>query len=114
MRAVRGRVGEQTWVPITGNRNRLADCGAMSSKMCQLMSQRLTWAHHWGMRVSTFFGLTPQQRLHKAGVLSYTFWLHKVLHEHVKLLLSKYLTDRQLALEIRRAIALDKVDKIVT
>jgi len=37
------------------------------------------------------FGLTPQQRLRKAGVLSDTFWLRKVLQEHVKLLLSKYL-----------------------
>ena len=53
------------------------------------------------------FGLTPQQRLRKAGMLSYTFWLHKVLHEHVKLLLSKYLSSG-------RRLALDKVDKIVT
>ena len=34
LRAVWGRIGEQTCVPITGNRKRLADCDAMSSKMC--------------------------------------------------------------------------------
>ena len=47
-----------------------------------------------GYACQYIFGLTPQQRLRKAGVLSDTFdtfWLHKVLHEHVKLLLSKYL-----------------------
>ena len=44
-----------------------------------------------GYACQYIFGLTPQQRLRKAGVLSDTFWLHKVLQEHVKLLLSKYL-----------------------
>jgi len=34
LRTVWGQVGEQICVPITGNRNRLADCDAMSSKMC--------------------------------------------------------------------------------
>ena len=44
-----------------------------------------------GYACQYIFGLTPQQRLRKAGVLSDTFLLHKVLQEHVKLLLSKYL-----------------------
>ena len=32
-----------------------------------------------GYACQYIFGLTPQQRLRKAGVLSDTFWLHKVL-----------------------------------